>query len=338
MRRHISKLLSVLIMTCAYSAESEFLPSVIYQLDSNFTHHVMVVEKSTHSLYLYENNQGLPKLLKKYTIMTGKFPGDKQVQGDKKTPEGIYFFQNFHASQELLKKYGDYGKIYGAGAFTLNYPNEIDRREGKTGGGIWLHSSDDDNRISLGLDSKGCVVAVDKDLKDLSRYIDLANTPMVIVENLSFLNLESWKTQKESLQNVVYSWMEAWQKKDFKTYINQYSPREFLDNRKGNYSAYKTYKKAVFSRADEPQILFSDVSILLNNDYAVVTMKQDYSSSVIRDIGKKVLYLKKNDRYEWKIVSEKWSKLDQEQNIAFTPKMRYFTPATKELANDSGSI
>lgn len=269
--------------------------------------------------------------------MTGKFPGDKKIQGDKKTPEGIYFFQRFHASQDLISKYGDYGKIYGAGAFTLNYPNEIDRREGKTGGGIWLHSSDDDNRISLGLDSKGCVVAVDKDLKDLSRFIDLSNTPIVIVENLHFLNTESWKTQKESLQSVVYNWMESWQKKNFDTYINQYSKSEFLD-RKGNYNAYKAYKRAVFARSDKPQILFSDVSILLNNDYAVVTMKQDYTSSVIRDIGKKVLYLKKNNQYEWKIVSEKWSKLDQEQNIAFTPKMRYFTPATKELANDSGSI
>lgn len=318
---------------------TDYMPSTIYQLDKRFAHHVIVVEKSTHSLFLYKHNEDSPELIKKYKILTGKFIGNKMSQGDKKTPEGIYFFQRFHASEELINKYGEYGKIYGAGAFTTNYPNEIDRRKGKTGGGIWLHSTDDDKRVSLGLDSKGCVVAIDQDLKDISQYIDLSNTPIVIVQDLHFQTKENWNKNKEEIKQTISTWMESWKSKDFKGYIESYSKKEFIHPRKGRYHAFKNYKKRVFSRNDNPTIDFKDVSILHNGEYVVVTMVQDYNSPVIKDIGKKTLYLKKNASYEWKIVSEEWSKLSEERNIAFTPKMRFFgTQIEKELANDSGSI
>ncbi len=312
------------------------MPSTLFELDEQFTHHVMVVDKATHSLYLYQNNNSNPKLLKKYKILTGKFTGNKQVQGDKKTPEGVYFFQQFHSSQELLKKYGDYGKIYGAGAFTMNYPNTMDLRAGKTGGGIWLHSTDDDNRISLGLDSKGCVVAINSDLKEMSQYIDLGNTATIIVQDLHFLSRENWNTTKKQVTELIENWQSAWQNKDFKNYISSYSKKEFKGH-KGGFQAFKTYKSHVFSRNDKPVIEFSHRSILSNGEYIVVTMQQDYTSPVIKDIGKKTLYLKRNDNYEWKIVAEEWSRMNEERNIAFTPKMRYFQePISKEEKdNDS---
>lgn len=341
MERLLKFCIALFLLHTSSFAGSEFLPSVIYQLDEKFNHHVLVVEKSTHSLYLYKNSEEYPELLKKYRIMTGKFSGNKKVQGDKKTPEGIYFFQQFHSSDFLLNKYGDYAKIYGAGAFTTNYPNEMDRRAGKTGNGIWLHSSDDDGRISLGLDSRGCVVAVNKDLKEISQYIDLAHTPVIITQDLSFQTKENWSKNKTEILGLVNKWSEAWKSKDFKTYIDSYSKAEFFHPKRGKYAAFKYYKKAVFSRKDNPVINFSDISILNNGEYVVVTMEQDYNSPVIKDIGKKTLYIKKNENYEWKIVAEEWSKLDDSRSIAFVPKMRYFTESTtseKEATNDSTSI
>lgn len=334
------KLLTLFIGLFLYTSAfaENFLPSAIYQLDQRFTHHVIVVEKSTHTLYLYQYAEPFPKLLKKYQIATGKIIGNKQVQGDHKTPEGVYFFQNFHSAQELISRYGETGLIYGAGAFTTNYPNVIDRMNGKTGGGIWLHSTDDDKRVSKGLDSRGCVVAVDADLKDISQYIDLQNTPIVIVQDLAFLSEETWKTNKEDLMTVVKNWSTAWVNKDFETYINSYSPNEFTSS-KGNFYAYRRYKRAVFARNDSPVIKFRNISALTYKNYAVVTIEQDYTSEVINDIGKKTLYLKKDQNYQWKIVHEGFQKLTEEANIAFTPSMRFFDGLKKkEVANDSGSI
>ncbi len=339
MKKTVLALLLALKCTALYA--SDFLPSTIYQLDKKFTHHILVVEKSSHSLFLYKYGEEKPELVKKYKILTGKFTGDKTEQGDKKTPEGIYFFQEFHSSNFLINKYGDYGKIYGAGAFTTNYPNTIDLRSGKTGGGIWLHSTDDDNRVSLGLDSRGCVVAIDKDLKEISQYIDLANTPIIIVQDLYFETKDNWVKNKEKISSTIKNWMKAWQDKDFDTYISSYSPQEFKHSRRGKYHAYKNYKKAVFSRPDTPQINFTDLSILHNGEYVVATMVQNYNSPIIQDVGKKVLYLKRDENYEWRIVSEEWSKLPEEalNNVALFTKKKYFeTKLNEELANDSGSI
>jgi murein L,D-transpeptidase YafK len=317
------------ILSTTVSAQDQFMPAHIFQLDKKFTHHIAVVEKSTHSLYLFEQENNLPKLLKKYSIATGKYQGNKFEQGDHRTPEGIYLMEEFYPANYLMSKYGEYGKIYGAGAFTLNYPNEIDRREGKTGGGIWLHSTDDDTRVSKGLDSRGCVVVVDKDLKEISQYIDLKHTPMIIVQNINFLPKETWEKNKNEISETLNVWMTAWKEKRFNDYISQYSVDQFRD-RKGNFNAYKNYKQAVFSRPDKPDINFSDVSILTFRDYAVIQLTQDYKSDIIKDIGKKILYLKKDKNYQWKIVAEIWSKLDvAERNLAFIPSMRFFKEEIK---------
>lgn len=313
-----------LVFSISLSAlAQDFLPAYLLQLDSQFTHHVMVVEKSTHKLYIYKNNNGTPELLKTFKVATGKIKGNKQVQGDKKTPEGIYRFHVFHSAKELIDMYGETGLIYGAGAFTLNYPNIIDRRAGKTGGGIWLHSTDDDARVDKGLDSRGCIVAVDNDLKDISLYIDLLNTPMIIVQNQQFLKSQTWQDNKNDINDVIKSWHQAWQNKDFNTYISHYSP-SFHNARKGSYSQYKVYKRAVFSRTDSPEIKLNNLSILQYNDYAVVTMEQDYKSDIIQDIGKKIIYLQKDASYNWKIIAENWYRLPENYGVAFEPNQRFF--------------
>ena len=323
-----------LFLGAATAFGSEFFPANIYQLDAKFSHHVIIVEKSTHKLFLYENDNSFPKLLKTYQIATGKITGDKRIQGDEKTPEGIYQFQRFRPGQELVDAYGETGLIYGAGAFTINYPNVIDARAGKTGGGIWLHSTDDDSRVNKGLDSRGCVVAVDADLKDISKYIDLQNTPIVIVQNLHFLQKSTWLKNKEQLVNRVLAWAKAWKDKDFKTYISQYSEKDFYNPSKGGYHAFKTYKKAIFGRSEKPEIAFRNISILAHDDYAVVTLEQDYTSQLVQDIGKKILYLKKEPNYEWKIVAEQWNKLQGSENISFVPSMRFFPDSNETLVQN----
>jgi murein L,D-transpeptidase YafK len=261
----MKKYLSVLLLTCIVTAQAalanskkmDFLPANLLLLDDKFTHHVMVVEKSTHKLFLYQNINGTPRLVKTYDIATGKRKGNKLVQGDKKTPEGIYSFQEFFSDNQLFDKYGDYAKIYGAGAFTMNYPNVMDARQRKTGGGIWLHSTDDDARVDKGLDSRGCVVVKDLDLKDISQYIDLKHTSIVIVQEMDFVRKESWQTLKTELLDTVHKWSTAWQTKNFDQYINSYSKTDFFNSKRGGWDAYRQYKKAVFARDDKPQIFFS---------------------------------------------------------------------------------
>lgn len=315
--------IAFLISALNYSFAEEYYPSNILMTDEKFAHHVILVEKATHKLHLYENGETNPKLVKTYNSVTGKFKGNKSINGDHKTPEGIYSINDFLSKEELFKRHGKYAEIYGAGAFPMDYPNFIDARAGKTGGGIWLHSTHDDSRISKGLDSRGCVVLQNADLRDISQYIELEHTPIIVVQDVMYLSKSTWERNRADISDAVSKWAKAWQKKDFDTYISSYDIQRFHDRSKGNYSAYKAYKKAVFSRPDTPNIKLDFISIMANLDYAVVHLQQDYQSSVINDIGKKVLYLQKDANYEWKIVGELWSK-SASGNLAFTPSKRFF--------------
>jgi murein L,D-transpeptidase YafK len=307
----------------SFSYAEEFYPTNILMMDAKFAHHVILVEKSTHKLHLYENSTTTPKLVKTYSTATGKFKGDKFISGDHKTPEGIYTIYDFLSKEELLKRHGKYAEIYGGGAFPMDYPNFMDERAGKTGGGIWLHSTDNDNRISKGLDSRGCVVLQNADLRDISQFIEIDHTPIIVVQDVLYLSKSTWERNRSDVSDSVTKWATAWQNKDFDGYINSYDSKNFYDRSKGNYNSYKTYKKAVFSRADSPNIKFDFISIMANSDYAVVQLQQNYQSSIINDIGKKTLYLQKDANYDWKIVGELWSKAES-SNIAFTPSKRFF--------------
>lgn len=306
--------------------DKEALPAYMMKLDDFFTHHVIVAEKSTHKVHLFANDKGRPRYLKSYSAATGKRMGNKFHQGDLKTPEGIYLFTNFISGEELVSKYGEGGKIYGAGAFVTNYPNPIDRLLGKTGGGIWLHSTNDNSRVNKGLDSRGCVVVVDEDLKEISQYLQLNYTSMIVVQDLTLLPKETWEKNSNELRSFIENWRKSWAEEDFKSYIEHYSKKNFRDPIRGNYQNFKSYKRAVFNNPGSPVISLDNVSILSYGKYAIVQFKQNYQSTNINDIGKKTLYLKKDHNYNWRIISETWSKFARPkgENVAFTPSMRFF--------------
>lgn len=304
--------------------KTDYLPSVIYQLDDYFSHHIVVVEKSTHRLFLFKNEAGVPRLINTYPIATGKNAGNKTDNGDHKTPEGIYQLTEFLPKETLMHRFGEEGKIYGAGAFVLNYPNAMDAKENKTGGGIWLHSTHDESRISKGLDSRGCVVVANNDLKDISQYIDLKHTSMVIVQDINYYKKNTWQVNRNDILTMIQSWYTAWKEKDFQSYISYYHPQEYSDSSRKNYASFKEYKRAVFSAPGTPEIKIENISILAFKNYVVVQFQQGYKSSSINDTGKKILYLKRDHEYQWKIVSEVWNKLDQVPAVAFSPSMRFF--------------
>ena len=338
----LKKLSKLLVLSTCFSSQilsaqetAKLYPAPLLSLDHFYSHHILIAEKATHMLHLYKNVDGKPELVKSYQVVTGKKTGDKGIEGDLRTPEGIYNFTDFLTNKQLIEKSGAQGIIYGAGAFVTDYPNPIDQHMGKTGSGIWLHSTNDEARLDKGLDSKGCVVTANNDLLDVSKYLELYKTPIIIVQDLVFLNEKTHDAQKNELKKGIDAWLESWRNKEIEGYMSHYHVSEFRDA-KGNFSKYKAYKKAVFSNPGKPKIELENISILQSKGYAVVTFTQKYQSKTINDAGKKLLYLKQDDAYNWKIVSEVFSKNGAEGNdkIAFEPSMRFFKEAAfKETAD-----
>jgi len=94
--------------------------------------HAIVVDASRSRVYVYENNGGQPRLVADYYSTLGKRGIDKLREGDQKTPLGVYHVTSMIPGSKLPD-------LYGWGALPINYPNDWDRRAGKTGYGIWLH-------------------------------------------------------------------------------------------------------------------------------------------------------------------------------------------------------
>lgn len=318
------------IFLSSYLSAEEFLPENLIQLDTYFNHHIVIAEKSTHKIFLYENDQGLPKLIKSYAMATGKKAGDKLTQGDHRTPEGIYEFTEFLPHKKLIERHGEQGKIYGVGAFVMDYPNPIDRRENKSGGGIWLHSTNDETRIEKGLDSRGCVVTRNKDLIDIAKYLELSKSHIIVVDSLKHLSKTSHGQIKDKVSAFLTNWLQAWKEENTARYLSHYHIKDFRTPSKKSFNEFAVYKERVFGYKGKPEIDISNISILKVEDYVKVTFTQSYKSNVINDIGKKTLFLTRDQYYSYKIVEERWNRIpepekEQANSISsFEPSMRFF--------------
>ncbi len=170
--------------------QSGLIPAPILEIDGA----LIIVDKSAHRLYLYD---GL-SLVKSVRITTGKKRGDKLVEDDLKTPEGIYFLTEFLEDEDLPAKYG-------TRAIVLDYPNPVDKFHGKTGYGIWVHGTDDPPRLERPYDSRGCVVMLNHDVDDLSERIILHKTPVVIVKEMKTVALADARMESKKIREWLKS-------------------------------------------------------------------------------------------------------------------------------------
>jgi lipoprotein-anchoring transpeptidase ErfK/SrfK len=150
----------------------------------------IVVDTGRSRLYVFRRRQdGTPQLLASYYFSQGKLGDGKTRAGDMKTPLGIYF---------VTRKIGahDLKPLYGAGALTLNYPNEWDKQQGHTGYGVWLHGTPPDSYARVPLASDGCVVLSNPDVRRLMADIPSGSTPVVIARQVHWLSRAQWEAQR----------------------------------------------------------------------------------------------------------------------------------------------
>jgi murein L,D-transpeptidase YafK len=130
----------------------------------------IIVEKATQKLMLFEQGKTLT-LIKTWPCATGENPGTKQVSGDARTPEGIYFITEIFQDNEIT--------VFGSRAFHLNYPNIFDEYAGHNGDGIFIHGT---NKTLIPYSSNGCITLNNSDLDQLAPYLTVDTIPVIVVE------------------------------------------------------------------------------------------------------------------------------------------------------------
>ena len=164
--------------------------------------HAIAVDASRSRLYLFENNAAGIKLVADYYISVGKLGIEKNLEGDQRTPAGVYFISSSLNPKSLRD-------FYGSGALPINYPNQLDVKRGKTGGGIWLHGTPPTQFSRAPLSTDGCVVLANPDLERIIKTVEIRSTPVVIANSLKWVAPQSLKSERSAFDDMLQGWHRA---------------------------------------------------------------------------------------------------------------------------------
>ena len=265
----------------------------------NYDDYLIIVEKKYQhaALYKFSNNFKEISLLKTYLVSSGQANGNKLVRGDLKTPEGLYVTQKYIPGRTLDKKYG-------SGAFTLDYPNELDKLRRKTGSGIWIHGSD------IGIvpfDTEGCVRFENDEIDYFYKVLNLDKTPLIINEKIEWVEVSYLENQIQIIQEFLNDWEDSWEKQDLDRYLAFYCDQEFVSHRqKMDFEKWKNHKQRVFSPEKHIILDFYDFDYYYADDLLLISFFQDYYADSYNDFGKKQIVFKRFNN-SWKIIQEEWS-------------------------------
>lgn len=278
---------------------ADFVPRYLLQMqpDQRFA---IVVDTKRSRLYVYENdlkNGGRPRFVADYYVTQGKLGAEKLVEGDKKTPVGVY-----HVTANLPRQ--KLADLYGNGAFPLNYPNEWDKRQGRGGSGIWLHGTPSDTFARPPRASDGCVVLTNQDLDVVAKNLQVGLTPVIISNSVEWLSLDDWARERGELSKSIDAWRADWESRDTDRYLKHYSPRFKVGTQ--DFDEFAAQKKQVNASKEWIKLKIDNLSVLRNpgkEEVVVVTFDQDYRSNNLNNQMKKRQYWLREGG-QWKIIYE----------------------------------
>lgn len=220
------------------------LPMSLLQLPAQ-VHHAIAVDVSLSRLYLFENTAASLRLVADDYASTGAIEGDKQVEGDQRTPRGVYFTTGRRPDRTLPP-------FYGAGALVLNYPNALDALRGKTGSGIWLHGTPPGQYARAPSATDGCVVLANPGMRQLLGSVDAHGTPVVIAQTLDWRTPQEQRALRKPFAAVLDTWARTRSRGDLVKLLDFYAP----DFR------YQVARQPPLSRTQREQVLRADLRVV----------------------------------------------------------------------------
>ncbi len=263
---------------------------------------VFIVDKARARLMVFHAEAGkLVRVADEY-VVTGKKGGDKRHEGDGRTPSGVYRFLGARRDPALMPRYGPI-------VFPIDYPNPVDRLEGKNGHGIWLHGYPKRAKRRPPQDTRGCFSVPNDTLVKLAHWIAPETTWVVVGSNLRFNEDEARKRLADSLTKAIERWRRDWESLDVEAYLRHYDARfraGAMDLR-----AWARYKRRIARSKTFIRVQISKLMLLHDphphpfGELAVASFVQRYVSNNYRDITRKRLYLvRRSPDAPWRILAE----------------------------------
>ncbi|HSI24573.1 MAG TPA: hypothetical protein VK952_03025, partial [Methylotenera sp.] len=166
--------------------------------------------------------------------------------------------------------------------------------------------------------SDGCVVLSNPDLNALAPILKTGRVPVVIADNLEWLErdqaqdqLEAINASKQALENALENWRKDWVAQNTDAYLSHYSKKFFCND--GGLQKWADYKRGIQAAKPKVAIQINDVSMFgypgehkahgLTEPMVVVNFEQDFKSPSLQNKMRKRQYWI-NENNSWKIIYE----------------------------------
>ncbi|MBI9081466.1 MAG: L,D-transpeptidase family protein [Pseudodesulfovibrio sp.] len=255
---------------------------------------IVAVSKASQMLIMLERKSPLREV-RRFPCTTGQSVGDKLVEGDLRTPEGVYFL-----GRRINRKLD--WDLYGDLAYSLNYPNPVDRINGKTGGGIWIHGR---GKTFVPRDTLGCVALKVPDMRNVADEIAYG-TPVVIASDLEWTQDpgESEITVM-TLAKELQAWATNWQNRD-EVFFDHYNAELMSLSEEADFDRFVANKRNIFAVKPWIQVMVDNVRAIPGPDYWVTWFDQYYRTPGRASTTGKRFYWKKDANGKWRIVGREY--------------------------------
>lgn len=277
------------------SQELSIVPNTIVQIGKNFSN-LLVIDLEQSTINQIIGNDQSPTLIRQHYIGSGKGGYGKQIEGDNKTPLGVYRITGKRSDSSLPD-------LYGSGAMTLNYPNALDKHLGRTGYGIWIHGVPHAQRSRAPYSSEGCVTMSNDHMTSLMKQVTPSETLVILTKGLSF-STDNARTDRQQKYQQLFSHFQQTLLSGNKAQLD-----ELYDNPDGRHNQ-RTLASSSGYLAD---INASDITIVMNPALPIeyqslksryLVMKGEFGPN---NEHKVTLYWRELKNGGWKIATEVWS-------------------------------
>lgn len=249
----------------------------------------MAVDMARQRAFVVRNMDGELKKMKDMPCTTGMHGGGKLLEGDRKTPEGVYFLQGKATGGLDFDSFGNT-------AFPLNYPNPVDRIQGKTGNGIMIHGR---GRSFGPRQTLGCVVLENDDVDTLDRHVRIHATPVVIAESV---NLTGKAGPPPEIVLGTWGWIKARERRE-NAFFEIYDPARFEKSTGMSFARFRQKTLQEFASTRWVDIRVDDLQVVQGPDYMVSVFAE--RTLPHGEQGWRRLYWMRQVEL-WKIVGEEW--------------------------------
>lgn len=267
---------------------------------------VLLVDKSRQRLLVLNSNAPSQiQIVDTFRITTGKVDGNKEKEGDQKTPEGIYRIVSVIPGEQLTPKYGPV-------AFVLDYPNLADQIQNRNGSNIWIHGRDE---AIVDRQTEGCISLENCKLLQLADYITLQQTMVIIIDSLYHNSRANDEYLKFKLtDSLINRWADSWEKGDLDDLAALIS-KHFRTRSWKSKPAYLNNKKNLETLYSWKDVAIDKLWLLQSNYEARASFLQEYLCPTFYSRGLKTLQLIWADSV-WQIINEDFTPLAPQLYVA----------------------